>query len=88
MARKNANRASQAMTLPRHINSRTLQGAVEHDPVFQENMRTAMARAASHKLDSNQLRSIRRDLVHRAVYRFCRKQNLPCALVPRLEALI
>lgn len=88
MARKNASRAVNRMALPSGITQHSLQSVIEADPVFQSNMQGVTLRASQHKITADQVRSICRDLQTRALYRYCRNQGWPVALVPRLERIV
>lgn len=87
--RKNASRAAHNIALPEQFQDQHfLIGVLEGDPAFVDNLAAARHRAAQGKVSDGQFRSIRRDLVHRAMYRFARAVELPAAVVPRLEAQV
>ena len=86
--RKNATRAIRRMALPPDLYQHALHAVIENDRVFQSNMRCTIMRAQQRKINAQQFRSIRNDLIGRAIYRYLRHVNLPCALTPRLHQMV
>jgi hypothetical protein len=88
MVKSYPRRAIRRPTMPAGIDHAILHGFIENDAVYQDNMKLALARRQQGKISTDQFASIRRDLIHRAMYRHVRSIGLPLALVPRFEAIV